>query len=113
MDFAENVAVRLQIAGAANIQCKWDGKRVTLIEVNQRFSGGIPLTLASGADFPSWLLQMTAGIDMRSQVGKFQDGLAMMSFEESIFARESDLFMHETEKPRMLSRMRDVSSYVN
>ena len=113
MDFAENVAVRLQIAGPANIQCKCDGNRVTLIEVNPRFSGGIPLTLASGADFPSWLLQMTAGIDMRSQVGKFQDGLAMMSFEESIFARESDLLMHESEKPRMLSRMRDVSSYVN
>jgi len=113
MDFAENVAVRLRIAGAANIQCKCDGNRVTLIEVNPRFSGGIPLTLASGADFPSWLLQMTAGIDMRSQVGKFQDGLAMMSFEESIFARESDLLMHESEKPRMLSRMRDVSSYVN
>jgi hypothetical protein len=56
---------------------------------------------------------MTAGIDMRSQVGKFQDGLAMMSFEESIFARESDLLMHETDRPRMLSRMRDVSSYVN
>jgi hypothetical protein len=56
---------------------------------------------------------MTAGIDMRSQIGKFQDGLAMMSFEESIFARESDLLMHESEKPRMLSRMRDISSYVN
>jgi carbamoyl-phosphate synthase large subunit len=113
MDFAEDVAVRLQIVGAANIQCKWDGRRVTLIEVNPRFSGGIPLTLASGADFPSWLVQMTAGMDVRSQLGKFQDGLAMMSFEESIFARESDLLMHETEKPRMLSRMRDISSYVN
>jgi len=113
MDFAEDVAARLQIVGAANIQCKWDGQRVTLIEVNPRFSGGIPLTLASGADFPSWLVQMTAGMDVRSQLGKFQDGLAMMSFEESIFARESDLLMHETDKPRMLSRMRDISSYVN
>jgi carbamoyl-phosphate synthase large subunit len=113
MDFAADVALRLQIVGAANIQCKWDGHRVTLIEVNPRFSGGIPLTLASGADFPSWLLQMTAGMDVRSQVGKFQDGLAMMSFEESIFARETDLLVHESDKPRMLSRMREISSYVN
>ena len=113
MDFAEDVALRLKIVGAANIQCKWDGHRVTLIEVNPRFSGGIPLTLAAGADFPSWMLQMAAGLDVRSQVGKFQDALAMMSFEESIFARESDLLMRDTDKPRMLSRMRDVSSYVN
>jgi len=113
MDFAANVAEKLQIVGPANIQCKWDGQRVTLIEINPRFSGGIPLTLASGADFPSWLLQMSAGMDVRSQVGKFQDGLAMMSFEESIFAKESDLMMHETDKPRMLSRMRQISSYVN
>jgi len=113
MDFAADVATRLQIVGAANIQCKWDGRKVTLIEVNPRFSGGIPLTLASGADFPTWLLQMSAGMDVRSQVGKFQDGLAMMSFEESIFAMESDLLMNESDKPRMLSRMRDVSSYVN
>jgi len=113
MEFAENVALKLQIVGAANIQCKWGGGRVTLIEVNPRFSGGIPLTLAAGADFPSWMLQMAAGLDVRSQVGKFQDALAMMSFEESIFARESDLLMHETDRPTMLSRMRDVSSYVN
>jgi len=113
MDFAMDVALRLQLVGAANIQCKWDGRNVTLIEVNPRFSGGIPLTLASGADFPSWLLHMAAGMDVRSQVGKFQDGLAMMSFEESIFARESDLLLHESDKPGMLSRMRDISSYVN
>ncbi|HLQ77931.1 MAG TPA: ATP-grasp domain-containing protein [Terriglobia bacterium] len=113
MDFAADVAERLQIVGASNIQCKWDGREVTLIEVNPRFSGGIPLTLASGADFPSWLLQMTAGIDVRPQIGKFQDGLAMMSFEESIFAKESDLLRRDTDKPRMLSRMRMVSSYVN
>ena len=113
MDFAIAVAERLQIVGAANIQCKWDGRQVTLIEINPRFSGGIPLTLASGADFPGWLLQMTAGMDLRSQMGKFQDGLAMMSFEESIFAKESELMMRDSDKPRMLSRMRQISSYVN
>lgn len=113
MDFAIDVAERLQIVGAANIQCKWDGSQVTLIEVNPRFSGGIPLTLAAGADFASWLVQMAAGIEVRPQLGKFQDGLAMMSFEESIFAKESDLKLRQTDKPKMLSRTRHASSYVN
>jgi carbamoyl-phosphate synthase large subunit len=113
MDFAADVAERLQIVGAANIQCKTEGTQVTLIEVNPRFSGGIPLTMAAGADFSSWLVQMAAGIDVRPQIGKFQDGLAMMSFEESIFAKESDLKLRQTDKPRMLSRTRHASSYVN
>lgn len=113
MDFAANVAEKLQLVGAGNIQCKWDGRDATLIEVNPRFSGGIPLTLASGADFASWLLQMAAGIEVRPRIGKFQDGLTMMSFEESIFAMESDLKLRQTTKPRMLSRTRHTSSYVN
>ena len=74
-----------------------------MIEMNPWFSGG--------ADFPSWLPKMNAGIGIMPQIGKFQDGLAMMSFEESIFARESDLMMHESEKPRM--RMRHTSGYLN
>jgi carbamoyl-phosphate synthase large subunit len=113
MDFAVRVAESLHLVGASNIQCKWDGERVTLIEVNPRFSGGIPLTLASGADFASWLLQLAAGVQVRPQIGKFQDGLAMMSFEESIFASESDLKLRNPNKPRMLSRTRHASSYIN
>src|SRR5207237_1194981 len=49
--FAKEVAEKLHIIGPANIQCKWDGREVSLIEVNPRFSGGIPLTIAAGADF--------------------------------------------------------------
>ena len=109
--FAKEVAEKLQIVGPANIQCKCDGQDISLIEVNPRFSGGIPLTIASGADFATWLVQLAAGIEVRPQIGKFQDGLTMMSFEESIFAAESDLKARHTEKPRMLSKTR--AAYVN
>jgi carbamoyl-phosphate synthase large subunit len=109
--FAREVAEKLQIVGAANIQCKWDGQTVSLIEVNPRFSGGIPLTIAAGADFTSWLVQLAGGNVVKPQIGKFQDGLAMMSFEESIFAAEADLKLTHQEKPRMLSKAR--AAYVN
>lgn len=109
--FAKEVAERLRIVGPANIQCKWEAGNVSLIEVNPRFSGGIPLTIASGADFTSWLVQLAAGVDVRPQIGKFKDALAMMSFEESIFALESELKVRQTEKPRMLARTR--AAYVN
>lgn len=111
MAFAQEVAEKLQIIGPANIQCKWDGNVVSLIEVNPRFSGGIPLTIASGADFPGWLVQLKGGMNVPSQLGRFQDGLAMMSFEESIFATEAELRLREQEKPRLLPKTR--IAYVN
>jgi carbamoyl-phosphate synthase large subunit len=113
MEFAVDLAERLQIVGAANIQCKLQGDRVSLIEVNPRFSGGIPLTVAAGADFPALMVKMVGGIKVRPQLGKFEDGLAMMSFEESIFAKESELKLRMTGRPAMLSRMRHVSSNIN
>jgi carbamoyl-phosphate synthase large subunit len=109
--FAKDVAEKLQIVGPANIQCKWDGRDISLIEVNPRFSGGIPLTIAAGADFAAWLVQLKGGTEIQPQIGKFQDGLAMMSFEESIFASEAELKMRHTEKPRLLAKTRPA--YVN
>ncbi len=109
--FAKEIAEKLQIIGPANIQCKWDEGEISLIEVNPRFSGGIPLTIAAGADFATWLVQLTAGIEVEPRIGKFQDALAMMSFEESIFATEAELRMTQVEKPRMLSKAR--AAYVN
>ena len=109
--FAKEIAEKLQIVGPANIQCKWDGTDVSLIEINPRFSGGIPLTIAAGADFPAWLVQLAAGMKLKTQIGNFQDSLAMMSFEESIFATETELKMTNALKPRMLSKTR--AAYVN
>jgi carbamoyl-phosphate synthase large subunit len=111
ISFAKNVSERLQIVGPANIQCKFDAGVVSLIEVNPRFSGGIPLTIAAGADFTSWLVQLKAGLEVGPQIGKFVDGLAMMSFEESIFAKESELKSKSQAKPKMLSKTR--AAYVN
>jgi carbamoyl-phosphate synthase large subunit len=111
MLFARQVAEKLEIAGPANIQCKWDGRDVSLIEVNPRFSGGIPLTIAAGADFPAWLVQLKAGIHVPSQLGQFEDGLAMMSFEESIFATEMELKQKQLDSPKIFARTRPA--YVN
>lgn len=44
--------------GCISIQCFADLKTedMKFFEINPRFSGGFPLTSASGADFPSWLI---------------------------------------------------------
>jgi carbamoyl-phosphate synthase large subunit len=111
MAFAKDTAEKLEIVGSANIQCKWDGHEVRLIEVNPRFSGGIPLTIAAGADIPGWLVQIAGGVHVPTQIGQFRDGLAMMSFEESIFASEDELQMRKLETPRPFAKSR--TAYVN
>jgi carbamoyl-phosphate synthase large subunit len=78
-------AQALDIRGPANIQVKLDGERATVFEVNPRFSGGIPLTIASGADFPAWLIEICRGKRVRPCIGKFTDGLIMACYESAVF----------------------------
>ncbi len=114
IEFATTVAESLGIVGAANVQCKWDGQTASLIEVNPRFSGGIPLTIASGADFATWLVQMRGGRSIPSQIGKFQKDLTMMSFEESLFASEGELKVTRNRVPRgRFARTKSATAYVN
>jgi carbamoyl-phosphate synthase large subunit len=85
IQLAINAARALDIRGPANIQMKMDGGNATIFEVNPRFSGGIPLTIAAGADFPLWLIEMCRGRRLRPCIGKFTDGLIMACYESAIF----------------------------
>jgi len=75
----------LEIRGPANIQVKLHNENATLFEVNPRFSGGIPLTIAAGADFPRWLIEMCCGRNPKPCIGKFTDGLIMVCYESALF----------------------------
>jgi carbamoyl-phosphate synthase large subunit len=85
IDLGVHAAEALQIRGPANIQLKWHADRGTIFEVNPRFSGGIALTIAAGADFPAWLIEMRLGRRVRPALGKFTDGLLMSCYESAIF----------------------------
>jgi carbamoyl-phosphate synthase large subunit len=85
MELGARVAEMLEIRGPANIQVKWQDGNATLFEVNPRFSGGIPLTIAAGADFPALLIEMCLGREIRPQLGMFTDGLTMSCYEAAIF----------------------------
>jgi len=82
---AIDAAKALDIRGPANIQLKLNGERAVLFEVNPRFSGGIPLTIAAGADFPGWLIEMCCGKTPAPDIGGFADGLIMACYESALF----------------------------
>ena len=85
IEVARSCAATLQFAGAVNIQCRVVAGQPVIFEINPRFSGGIPLTIHAGADFPRMLVDLTAGVRVAPAIGRFRDNLWMSSYETSVF----------------------------
>jgi carbamoyl-phosphate synthase large subunit len=97
IDLARACAGVLEFHGAVNIQCRVVAGVPTVFEINPRFSGGIPLTIEAGADFPRMLVQLAQGRSVPPSIGQFTDGLWMTSYETSMFVaaeRSNDLAPH-------------------
>jgi carbamoyl-phosphate synthase large subunit len=88
IDLGVACARLLGAIGAINIQCRVVDGVPTVFEINPRFSGGIPLTIAAGADFPRFLVQLARGRRVPPEIGRFQHGLWMTSYETSVFVPE-------------------------
>jgi carbamoyl-phosphate synthase large subunit len=86
----------IRAVGAINVQCRIVAGVPTVFEINPRFSGGIPLTIAAGADFPRWLVQLGRGRRVTPQIGRFQEGLWMSSYETSVFVAEQAIGFSST-----------------
>ena len=84
-DLALACARAIPFAGAINIQCRVVNGRPIVFEINPRFSGGIPLTIAAGADFPRMLLDLAVGRPVAPAIGAFTPDFWMTSYEASLF----------------------------
>jgi carbamoyl-phosphate synthase large subunit len=91
IELGESVARALPFVGATNIQCRVVNGEPVVFEINPRFSGGIPLTIAAGADFPRYLVELTLGRAVPSRIGRFRDNLWMTNYEASIFVDAEEL----------------------
>jgi carbamoyl-phosphate synthase large subunit len=85
IDLALACAAALEFHGPVNIQCRTLRGVPTVFEINPRFSGGIPLTIAAGADFARMLVDLAHGRALAPRIGHFKDGLWMTSYEAGIF----------------------------
>lgn len=85
------IARQLGTVGPINIQAilSSDGPRV--IEVNPRFGGGVPLSIAAGAPLARWTVELALGREIETECVKVEDGLTMMRFDDSIFKPWSGL----------------------
>src|SRR3954451_3085619 len=81
----------MRFVGPINIQCRMRGDQPVIFEINPRFSGGIPLTIQSGADFPRMLVRLALGGRVEPSIGEFRDNLWMTSFESSFFLEADEI----------------------
>jgi carbamoyl-phosphate synthase large subunit len=100
LDLAVSCAAALPFAGAVNIQCRMVGGRPIVFEINPRFSGGIPLTIEAGADFPQMLAQLALGRRVAPSIGRFRDNVWMTNYETSVFLEQGDIRL-EPPAPRV------------
>jgi carbamoyl-phosphate synthase large subunit len=78
--------------GCITAQCflSPEGK-ITFIEINPRFGGGFPLSAQAGAHFPRWIIELCLGRDPKIEIDGWQDGLAMLRYDEAVFVSKGKL----------------------
>jgi carbamoyl-phosphate synthase large subunit len=102
IDLATRVCAALPFGGPLNIQCRMRGGQPVVFEINARFSGGIPLTIAAGADFPAMLLQLAKGQTVQPQIGAFKDGLWITNYDTPLFLDSKRLRLSPLRDRRVL-----------
>lgn len=72
-------------------QCRRDGDDAPpqFFEINPRFGGGAPLSIAAGANLPLYLLQEVLGRDVTAEVGQFTANLVMLRYDQAAYVQMS------------------------
>lgn len=89
-DAARAVAHAIGLVGVANVQLRRDADGVAaLLEVNPRFPGAMPLTIAAGVDMPSLVLDLALGTPLPASI-PFRD-LANVRYLEDVFVDPAEV----------------------
>jgi carbamoyl-phosphate synthase large subunit len=93
-------ALGASVRGVITLQCiVSDAGQIRFIEINPRFGGGAPLSIAAGADFPAWLMAEWRGEDPAIEFDGFTHGLYMLRYDWSIFATSGTDLRPQPGKP--------------
>jgi carbamoyl-phosphate synthase large subunit len=97
-EIGRQVAERIGLTSVANVQVKGaeDGEPA-LLEVNPRFPGTMPLTVASGVNMPKLCVDDALGSPLPEQMLTFKDLAMVRCFEERFFDFEKIAAMQAEE----------------
>lgn len=89
-DAARRVATAIGLTTVANVQLRRDREgRAALLEVNPRFPGAMPLTVAAGVDMPSLTLDAVLGRPVPADLD-FRE-IAVVRYLEDVFLPMTDI----------------------
>lgn len=88
LDVTRRALTAVGLRGVANVQGFLDGDGTArVVEINPRFSGGLPLSLAAGADLVGQYLRVAHGLPVEPERLTFTPGVGMVRYLESVFVR--------------------------
>ncbi len=95
VDAGRRIAESLEgIWGVFCCQCRrpveGQDRRGRFFEINARFGGGTPLSIAAGADLPRMLLEEVLGLPVSGQPGRFAPNVVMTRFDDAAFRAVDD-----------------------
>jgi len=77
--------------GVVNAQCRRpEGGQAHLFEINPRFGGGAPLSIAAGANLPRYVLEERLGLPVSATLGQFTPNLLMLRYDDAVFVEIDD-----------------------
>lgn len=91
---AAAAAQAIGLVGVANVQLRYDTAGVpALLEINPRFPGALPLTIAAGVDMPSLALDLFLGVTLPEHLDFAE--LATVRFLEDVFLDPAEVLHSE------------------
>lgn len=83
---SKKLAEALKVDIPVTIQFRKSSKGFIAMEINARIGGGLPFTIAAGAQWPLWILQMAHGINPSCE-DRVRDGLIFSRYDESVIVQ--------------------------
>ena len=96
---AKKISERAGIIGPCNIQCFRDEKGLNFFEINPRFSGSLPLTIAAGLNGPLFLTRLVIGASPCNSDNMFAEHLTMLRYWNEFFVTSAgDAYRQEPKR---------------
>ncbi|WP_457281003.1 ATP-grasp domain-containing protein [Polaromonas sp. P5_D5] len=90
LEIAMKLCALNPFVGIFNFQYIRNGQDAFLIEANPRFGGGTDLSIASGADFPTYILEFFLFDKILSSSPVIDDKMTMTRYHEAVFYVEDE-----------------------
>jgi carbamoyl-phosphate synthase large subunit len=88
IEYSGKIAEALGSRGPITLQCLLSEGIPYFFEVNPRVGGGLPASIAAGANTPRMLIRMACGHRVRPSVGRFRENHYMLRYDDAVYRTE-------------------------